>query len=413
MNAGTKNVLMIVPAFPPDNTSATSRPMHFARNLPEFGYWPLVLVQSGLWSYPQDEQLRAYVDGRCEVFRFAPTRLDVLGLVKKPLRWCIGAVREGLRIHRQRGIDLIWSTSPSILHWYPAMGLSLLTAKPLVLDVRDPVTYGCLWNPKSRFQARARRLGERVCLSSASRIVHASPLTMKVMGERAGSRVAKRMVSIANGFSGERVVPVRDMPERRCTFLYAGKLERRVREPRILLEGLKIACRNRAFARDACLEIAGGLGEFLADVTELELGDSVRDLGYRPRHECLARVAGADVLVLLQTISGLGDDVISGKAYEYLAARRPILGVVSKDGGDAWLLRETRSGWITGLASADDVAEGFLHFWRLWHDGALPSAASSASIDRFDGRTLTGELALVFDEVLREEALRGRRPAEA
>src|SRR5262249_32175619 len=116
MKAGGKNVLMIVPAFPPDNTSATSRPMHFARHLAEFGYWPLVLVQSGLWSYPQDDELRAYVEGRCEVFRFAPTRLDFLGLVKKPLRWCIGALRAGLRIHRQRRIDLIWATSPSILH---------------------------------------------------------------------------------------------------------------------------------------------------------------------------------------------------------------------------------------------------------------------------------------------------------
>jgi hypothetical protein len=293
------------------------------------------------------------------------------------------------------------------------MGLSLITAKPLVLDVRDPVTYGCLWNPKNRFQARARRLGERVCLSSASRIVHVSPLTMKVMGERAGSRLARRMVSIPNGFSGEQVVPLRDIPGRRCTFLYAGKLERRIREPRILLEGLKIARRNPAFAREACLEIAGGLGEFLRDVTELELGDGVRDLGYRPRRECLARVAGADVLVLLQTISGLGDDVISGKAYEYLAARRPILGVVSNNGGDAWLLRETASGWITGLANPNDVAEGFLHFWRLWHEGTLSSAGTPGNIDRFDPRTLTGALALVFDEVLEEEVLKGRRRAEA
>ena len=400
MSARVKNVLMIVPAFPPDNTSATSRPMHFARHLAEFGYWPLVLVQSGLWSYPQDEELRAYVDGRCDVFRFAPTRLDFLGLVKKPLRWCIGALRAGLRIHRERGVDLIWSTSPSILHWYPAMGLSLITARPLVLDVRDPVTYGCLWHPKNRFQARLRRLGERVCLSSASRIVHASPLTMKVMGERAASRVAERMVSIPNAFSGERVAPIRDAAGRRCTFLYAGKLERRVREPRILLEGLKIACRDPAFGREACLEIAGGLGEFARDVAELDLGDSVRDLGYRPRRECLARVAGADVLVLLQTISGLGDDVISGKAYEYLAARRPILGVVSSNGGDAWLLREIGTGWITGLANAEDVAAGFLHFWRSWRDGALSSAGTSGDIDRFDARTLTSTLARVFDDVL-------------
>jgi hypothetical protein len=401
-----KNVLMIVPAFPPDNTSATSRPMHFASHLPEFGYWPLVLVQSGLWRYPQDEELLRYVDGRCEVFR-------AVGLPKKRLRWCIGALRTGLQLHRRRGIDLIWSTSPSILHWYPAMVLSRITARPLVLDVRDPVTYGCLWNPRDRVEARARRLGEHVCLSSASRIVHASPLTMHVMGERAGARLARRMVSIPNGFSAERLAQVRDVPRTRCTFLYAGKLERRVREPRILLEGLRIACRDPAFARDACLEIAGGLGDFAGDVTALGLGDNVRDLGYRPRLECAARLVGADVLVLLQTISGPGDDVISGKAYEYLAARRPILAVVSKSGGDAWLLREVRTGWITGLASADDVAAGFLHFWRSWAEGTLASAATAGDIERFDRQALTRRLASVFDEVLAEATVRGRRRAAA
>lgn len=400
MNADRKNVLMIVPAFPPDSTSATFRPMHFARNLPEFGYWPLVLVQSGLWSYPQDEGLRALVDGRCEVFHFAPTLRDYFGLVGKPQRWCLGALRAGLRIHKERGIDLIWATSPSILHWYPAVGLSLMTGAPLVLDVRDPVTYGCLWNPRSAFQARARRLGEHACLSLASRIVHTSPLTMKVMGERAGARIARRMVAITNGFSSEAVEPVRELPDTRCTFLYTGKLERRVREPRMLLEGLQIACRNPAFARDACLEIAGGLDEFVNDVTELNLADHVRDLGHLGRRECQARVAGADVLVLLQSISGLGDDVISGKAYEYLAARRPILGVVSPSGGDAWLLREMGGGRITGQ-NANDIAEGFLHFWRLWREGTLASVATAGNLERFDARTLTSELAQVFDDVLK------------
>jgi glycosyltransferase involved in cell wall biosynthesis len=210
------------------------------------------------------------------------------------------------------------------------------------------------------------------------------------------------MVTIPNGFSNERADALRDAPEGKCTFLYTGKLERRIREPRILLEGLKIACRNPEFAREACLEFAGSLGAFVTDVTDLELECNVRDLGYRPRRECLARIAGADVLVLLQTISGLGDDVISGKAYEYLAARRPILAVTSNSGGDAWLLREMNNGWITGLGNADTVAEGFLHFWRQWREGSLSSAGTSENLDRFDSRTLTAALANVFDEVLKE-----------
>ncbi len=229
------------------------------------------------------------------------------------------------------------------------MVLAGLIRRPLVLDVRDPVTYGCLWHPRNAIDASARRFAEQHCLASADRIVHASPLTMAVMAERSGRRVARRMVTILNGYSDDRAAPVRDEPMSRCTFLYAGKLERGVREPRLLLAALTLACRDRQFAEDVRLEMIGDLGPFADEVDAAGLSSQVRRLGYRSSRECLARMAGADVLVLLQTVSGLGSDVISGKAYEYLAARKPILGVVPTEGGDAWLMRQTGNDIITGL----------------------------------------------------------------
>jgi hypothetical protein len=123
-------------------------------------------------------------------------------------------------------------------------------------------------------------------------------------------------------------------------------------------------------------------------------------------------MAGADVLVLLQSISGPGCDVVSGKAYDYLAARKPILAVVADEGGDAWLLRETQSGLITNLVDPQNVAEGFLHFWRLWLKGELTLAASGGDIERFDRRHLARELADVFSQVLDEDD-RARRTRAA
>jgi hypothetical protein len=57
------------------------------------------------------------------------------------------------------------------------------------------------------------------------------------------------------------------------------------------------------------------------------LADCVSALGRVSRMRSLALMRGADVNVLLQTIES-GTDVIAGKAFDYLAARRPILGIV-------------------------------------------------------------------------------------
>lgn len=108
----------------------------------------------------------------------------------------------------------------------------------------------------------------------------------------------------------------------------------------------------------------------------------------------------ADVLVLLQTISGEGNDVIGGKAYEYLAARRPILGIVPPDGGDAWLLSSTGAGRVTGISDVQRVAEGFLHYWRLWRDGRLENVIPRQDLSQFSRRKVTAELAAIFDDVL-------------
>ena len=69
---------------------------------------------------------------------------------------------------------------------------------------------------------------------------------------------------------------------------------------------------------------------------------------------------GADVNVLLQTIAS-GTDVIAGKAFDYLAARRPILGVVDPNGGDAWLPTDAASmakvvEWL--MVAENEIARG-------------------------------------------------------
>ena len=85
----------------------------------------------------------------------------------------------------------------------------------------------------------------------------------------------------------------------------------------------------------------------------LDLGDRLELIPYAPRSTSLALQRDSEALLLLiPDAGGRGRGVLSGKVFEYIAARRPILAAVPPDGAAADLIRETGAGIV---AAPDDV----------------------------------------------------------
>ena len=107
----------------------------------------------------------------------------------------------------------------------------------------------------------------------------------------------------------------------------------------------------------------------------------------------------ADVNVLLQTITE-GVDVISGKMFEYLGVQRPILAVVDLTGGDAWLMNETGAGTVVPHADTAAVASAMRSYYELWRQVSLSDTHSTANLQQYERRRLTGELAKTLDRIV-------------
>src|SRR6185295_3337979 len=123
-----------------------------------------------------------------------------------------------------------------------------------------------------------------------------------------------------------------------------------IRRPDAFLRGLRLLLDRRPdLAARLSVQFTGECDGLAEAVVAAGLGHVVRVHDPVPYDASLRLMRDADALLLLQTLEGPGSDVISGKLYEYLAARRPILGVVSPDGGDAWLLRQSGVGIVAGL----------------------------------------------------------------
>jgi len=215
------------------------------------------------------------------------------------------------------------------------------------------------------------------------------------MHERFPELERSRLVTITNGFDDAPIQPLREQPAEQCVFRYVGMLNER-RHPDPLIVAFARAAQDPQFRQRAVLEFVGNAGGHERKAS-LAPGCQIKFRGQVSRSDSLRLMAGSDVNVLLQTISD-GQDVVSGKAFDYLHARRPILAAVDEAGGDAWLIRDTGAGSVVRWSDSEALARELLECFRRREAGS--SELATADIERFSRRRLTADLARLFDDVV-------------
>jgi len=427
-----RRVLMISEKFPPFNQSGSARPFYFAKYLPEFGYEPRVLASSLLESDERDDTLLAELPPLVRVRRTPRLLSPAVGRLRELARgrqrpsrassaapspratswkreaagwlewwsyweldWSALAALAGAWDARREPPRLIWASAPHFRNFAVAARLAEWLRVPLVLDLRDPWTYGSLWRPLSARSARSEQAWASRVLGLATRIVFTSPLTLQEMSRRFPQLRRDKLVTITNGFDEGPLEPVRELGEGRCLFRYIGVLNER-RQPDVLLRGFAGAAADPEFRAAARLEFVGNAGGHEGKV-RLAPGCDVQFHGPVSRAESLRYMAGSDVNLLLQTISE-GEDVISGKAFDYLRAQKPILGIVDPSGGDGWLLRESGAGQVVPWQDEGAISRALLGAFRRWQSGERSALQHDTS--RYSRRGLTRQLAALFDQIL-------------
>jgi glycosyltransferase involved in cell wall biosynthesis len=276
---------------------------------------------------------------------------------------------------------------------------------PFIADYRDPwtsnpyVSFASAW-----LNAKARELEESVGRAASRVITNTHELRLQLKKDYPG--LAQKVLTITNGFDPdsfdsiarqERPNEGRDTSTTRpslklCHFgTVYGK-----RTPAVLLQTLLNLCESgRLSSSQLSLRFVGSW-----EVNEAECEEPAQRLEKLgllkreppvPYQACLQQMAEADALLVIQPNAPLQ---IPGKIYEYVATRRPLL-LIGGEGATASLVQRHR----LGLACPNDADQ----IRRLIVDlverrQSLPAPAPE-EVDRFNYRSLTGDLAKVLDEV--------------
>ena len=439
-----KRLLIITYYWPPTGGSGVQRWVKFSKYLPEHGWQPVVYTPENPEQLARDESLLADIPACAEVIKThitepyeiyrrltggkAGQEVNPVNAQKKSWKqrlslWIrgncfipdprIGWVRPSVRFLkkylREHPVDAVVTTGPPQSVHLIGLGLKKALGLHWIADFRDPWTEMFYYKHLglSRAADRRHRRLEQAVLDGADTVVSVSPPVAADFQAKTRTPV----VLITNGFDEDDFAPAGDgqaeqelvfrqtCPENNsCPPVWktpspAGKdgsfrlvhtgLFAADGNPLNLWDALAKRCGTDPDFRERLqIRLAGKVDRAITDaIRERGLGANLVELGYLPHDETVREQRAADILLLPLRQEPEYAKVLPGKIFEYLAARRPVLGIGQEDGAAAQVLRDAGAGEMFDWDKSDELL-AFL-------DAPHPA---TAGLEKYTRRALTAQL---------------------
>lgn len=385
-----KKVLVISYMFPPVGGVGVIRTTKFVKYLSKFDYHPYILTvkkgfypiidQSLLEELPKDIQIDRvsyfqpgfWIDNRYWHY-FLRAIYYLFLLPDHNILWFLPAFIRGYKIIKKEQIKLIFTSSSAYSDHLIALALKKVTGVKWVADFRDEwVANPGIKYPTFIHRTMATRMEQSV-INGADHITAVSePITDYF---RDISRDKNKLSVITNGFDQDDL-PLKNIYFKRkyCQILYAGTINGNAK---------KIA------------------STFQDTINKLNLKNlKVVYLGKENRlahKKAICEMARADILLLILS-PDFRPGVYSGKLFEYLSVRRPILALANQETKAAEIIRKFKAGNVVNPLDATMIRKVVLEMYQNWQSDKL--IIPYMDIDKFDRVNLTAKLAKLFDSLL-------------
>ncbi len=320
---------------------------------------------------------------------------DRLMVPDTKLGWLPDAVRRGKQIIAERRPALLFSSSPPETAHLIANLLQRGSGLPWIADLRD----GWLFEPPNAGvrQGRARQAIERrmeaATVARATALVTATEPIAADLRDRYPTHAAK-VHSISNGFVESEFAGLKRQrqPDGAFRIVHTGSLSAS-RQGTAIAPFFEAVARVRAMrpAMPLTVRLIGNLSEAERRAAMAAGAEWVPPLPRRAAHQ---EQLDADALLLI-TAPGQRS-VATLKLFEYIRAGVPILALAT-DNAAAAIVEQ----YGVGVTAAPDNPEAIARaLMTLAERAGKPWPGFSAAQARFDRRTLTGELAALFERYL-------------
>jgi glycosyltransferase involved in cell wall biosynthesis len=410
-----KKALLIAYHFPPLGGGGVFRTLKFTKYLPEFGYQPYVLTVKKPMYREKDPTLIKEIPPEAKIhrtFSFEHRILRVPRLLNINLKWFympdqnIGwlplGVSTGAKLVKKENIDVLYATSPIWTSLLIGMLVKKKTKKPLVVDFRDPWTDNPFINYPTKLHQRLEGKMEKTVLTQADYITVVTDLIKNSL-TRKYPFIKSKIETITNGFDPDDFKNLKIHKKTgKFTITYVGSIYGLLTAKPFLTALKELVEEKKGFKERMEAVFVGNCGKETPQlVRQLGLEENVRFVGYLPHRKSLEFMVNSQALLLLITIEGSkGERILTGKLFEYLASRKPIIALVPENGLAAKVIKSLNAGTVVSPRDVQRVKKVIASYFDQWIEGKLSEATDvTSNITLYNRKVLTGKLAQIFDKL--------------
>lgn len=335
-----------------------------------------------------------WVKALASIRDFVEAALDI---PDKESGWMAPAILRGLRHMAASGRpDVIYSSAPPWSGQVVAWVLAVLSRRPWLADFRDPWARAPWREWRRPFRQRAASLLERRVIGRADAVQFVTGANLEEFAAVHGPAAAEKFRLVPNGCDPtelESATPLAGRDE--FVLLHAGTFYG-ARSPMPVIEAVARAVHRGALDRRTFRLRLLGTINVSADVPgeclRLGIPEMVELVPRVSRAESLREMKAASALLLVQ----IGTIVsVPGKAYEYLAAGRPVL-ALSEEGETSALVRASG----VGVSVPPDAPVEAIESALLEVVSIARGAFAPASPLLFDGRVHARSTAQILSQLM-------------
>ncbi len=426
-----KRLLFISYMFPPIAGGGIQRPLKFVKFLPASGIQPVVFCpQKALWKasitenseYPFLKRTKTYRCGIRGLQRYFDLRfnqghtrhihyyflaLKYIWSLDFMSAWYFECRNEALRIAREEKVNCVFTTSPP--HSVHLFGVYLKKNLniPWIMDLRD-----AMYDDPNRapsltlgFQSALQYLYEKKFYALADKIVTVSrPIVDSMQRRHPGLPIDSKSEIITNGFDEDDFIDLSsDQGDTNTlTITYTGSFMGK-RSPEHFLAAIKLLIEQQAInASDLLIRFIGFSDErMLTIIRQFIPTVPLQILDFQPYRQTLQYQKNADLLLLVVGLNENegGSQIITGKFFEYIGAKKPIFALVP-EGPLKETIEKGRFGFTAPPKEIPVIAEKFKTLYHQWkQQGSIPFNPDLRLRNKFTRKQLTEKLALAVNTI--------------
>lgn len=417
-------VLIITYYWPPAGGSGVQRWLKFVKYLQGFNIQPIVYTISNP-RYPTiDDSLLNEIPENIEVLKhpiWEPTDLlfwkrelqqeggisnasknSFLSFIRgnffipdPKLFWIKPSVKYLQSYLNKNDVDVIISTGPPHSMHLIAEKLHQKNDVKWLADFRDPwsdIYYNKDFKELSFVKNRNKKL-EKSVLKKADCVLTVSNALKKEF-----SKYANRVEVVTNGFDDDFLEPSKVLLDEKFTISYIGLLPKQS-NPENLFRVLQVLCsQHKDFEKDLQLNFIGDISDVVKTaVYNNKLKENTRFIDYVDHTKAIEYQQKAQVLLLLIPNVKKCKGILTGKLFEYLSAKRPILAIGPEDGDLADVIEDTNAGIIVDFDNDDKLSSEILKLYHQYKKGNLE--VDSKNTNKYHRKELTKKVAFIINSL--------------